>query len=382
MDIAHLLSKQKGLADLAQGISPTSPAMTSLQEIMAEASACIRKIQMEKCFWDIGTTGELLRISELSMDIQRQITASLPQPQDTISRAIADASRQMYEAFDPIRQSVEQTKKIMEDMRPFGPLAQFNSTSAIIEQLMQQTSFSLRAESYILEGAYPNLARALDPMKGRYQEWIDALGTFDSPTLQSLTPVIAIPSTEYFHAIDSLRPIIQVDLSEELEEQWEEESANEDDLPEFEELLRKLSPASWERWMGAETALKNRPPDYARHVAASLREFFDHLLLELAPHKDIEKHLAERGEVLKDKPGWGLRIKVATIRVGQPSFTNFIEERGKIFSLNMKVVQETVHAGRPLHSHAQLVHHFRSCKALAQSLLEIRYLEGLPERNT
>jgi len=376
MEISHLLAKQADMADRANHLSLKSPLTEAFAKHMAESSRALNIIREQQRFFELTGTSELIRVNQITEGIFKQMRDAIGPHQDTISESIKSAMRSI-EQQDSIARSMQLAQEAMASVRSFGPLGQLNETSAIIEQFMQRSPFRKMAESFGNVGTFPNLARALDPLQSAYQGWLDVVGTFDDATLGRLTPVIAIPSREYLSTIRTLRPIVEVHVDTDLEELVEGDWSGEDSLPEFEALVKRYSPESWERWRGAEIALKNRQPDYIRHVAVSLREFFDHLLLVLAPNEKIAAHLAAKGEKLKGKPGWGLRTEVATQAVGQPPFSTFMAERSQIFILTIDILQQTVHAPKKLHTHAQLEHHFRNCRSLAQSLLESRYLDSL-----
>ena len=123
MDIAHLLSKQRGLADQLASLGSALPPQSALDRHMAEAAAILKKIEIEKSFWDVSMAGNLLRISNETNGIMQAFKAAMGPPRDTISQAIIDATKS-FQVKDSFALSLERSREIMRGIEPFSALAQ------------------------------------------------------------------------------------------------------------------------------------------------------------------------------------------------------------------------------------------------------------------
>jgi len=267
------------------------PSYLSIYEQMERALEPIRRHHLE--------ITRAVELSGLASSRLAEIAHANQRWQDIIDQVTATS--RVFENLERTHKTWIDALKPMDDT-----LAQLQATAklslcdvthrlTVTERLFAGVDFeSLQRAVALPDSVFPDLKNAILDVTSTYGNLAESIRTLPEVTR---LPAFALPGAtrEVFttgHALDVIC------LSEESE--TEEDLAEVQLIAEVEQetsgciaLLQNVNPALARPYIGAHDALRSGSADRARHVLASLRELWNHLLRQLAPDDEVKAWIPE-----------------------------------------------------------------------------------------
>lgn len=299
------------------------PAWLDMREQMERTWAPLRHHLelMEK----IKIDSAALRLHEIAESHQRLVDiAQVTKENFRWVEDIKNSHRIWMENIRPLQDSLTHIRC---EIEPLAVVSQYLTAS---ERLFAGIDFDAIRQAYTLpDNLVLHTQRTLFNLANRYETLLGSVNTL--PDLMKL-PAYILPSAsrEIFTAGYAISRICPVIIEPEYEEEVEKVALvveSEWDVSGSLELLRNVNPALVIPYIGARDALISKSPDRARHIYASLRELWNHLLRELAPDEKVMNWLPkDKDEFLhKGKPTRKARILYICRSINHKPFIEFVD---------------------------------------------------------
>jgi len=266
-----------------------------------------------------------LRLHEIAESHQRLVDiAQVTKENFRWVEDIKNSHRIWMENIRPLQDSLTHIRC---EIEPLAVVSQYLTAS---ERLFAGIDFDAIRQAYTLpDNLVLHTQRTLFNLANRYETLLGSVNTL--PDLMKL-PAYILPSAsrEIFTAGYAISRICPVIIEPEYEEEVEKVALvveSEWDVSGSLELLRNVNPALVIPYIGARDALISKSPDRARHIYASLRELWNHLLRELAPDEKVMNWLPkDKDEFLhKGKPTRKARILYICRSINHKPFIEFVD---------------------------------------------------------
>jgi Predicted pPIWI-associating nuclease len=274
------------------------PSYLNIYEQMSRALAPIREHHLEitRSFELSGLASsrlaEIAHANERWQNLIDQTTATSHH-----FEGLKRAHQTWFDAFKPMQDSLAQLQAAAK-----LSLCEVTHRLTFTERLFAGIDFELLKRIAIPETAVPDLERVILNFTSTYKNLADSIQTIPE-VAQLSTYVLPGATREIFTTGYSLDAIC---ISEETD--TEENPVEVQLIAEVEQetsgcitLLQSVDPALARPYIGAHDALHSSNADRVRHILASLREFWNHLLRKLAPDEMIMSWLPEDGKDLLHK---------------------------------------------------------------------------------
>jgi len=254
--------------------------------------------------------------------------------------------------------------------------------------LVEISKLSVLSQGIVSRLPWENIGNALDlqaPIRGMLQDsFLDFAQSYSNlfdfwekqPSfVLSLPPVVSrFPTIEFFNGVDVVDSIT-IRYDEDIELQKEKRRA-EDDVKEetedrLETLLVGLNAELVVPLRGARQSLDSANPDHARHLAASLRELFTHVMHTLAPDDKVMAWSTAPEHYDKGRPTRRARLLYICRALNQEPFSTFLEKDIDAGLEFLQLFQRGTHEVVPKYTHFQLRIMLVRMESLLRLLLEI-----------
>ncbi len=220
--------------------------------------------------------------------------------------------------------------KVGVDARELGNTARMAELFLTAEALFTRTDWNkLTRDLVVSPGVQVDLFQASEELAGRYN---DLIASFSQPLSEgaSLPPIAtALPPLEVFLAGDlaySLGPSVGEEEAESLVEvQKTRETVRGEAVASLDALLADLDPNLIVPLTGARAALRSNNPDRPRHISASLRELFTHVLHRIAPDDAVVAWTKNPEHFHGGRPKRRTRLLYVVSVVNHGPFADFLE---------------------------------------------------------
>lgn len=315
-DTQQLLDQLEGgtLRQHSNGLGHVSPALLNLQREIERISQS-PQLSYTRLYTDFEKTlqsiqqqhSEFARIAATSQSLPfvrmaEDVTRANQRWQDMAAQATA--SSRMISDLATIHETWAKTFELTQDK-----IAKLQAATAISlggmayrltvsERLFANLDFEvIRRATALPEQTVLKLRDSIVEVTGAYGRLAESIHTY--PDVTHL-PSFGLPGAtrEVFvvgHAVDVLRVSEYTD-SETVQGQLTAEIEKETSISV--ELLQGLNKFLAAPYLGAREALRGKNPDRARHVLASLRELWNHVLRFIAPNEQVTAWVGSRGEEL------------------------------------------------------------------------------------
>jgi Predicted pPIWI-associating nuclease len=193
--------------------------------------------------------------------------------------------------------------------------------------------------------------------------------------------VSELPALELLNSVEVIESVSIVDLNTDIEDEIEVEKQsikNEfiAERKEIESLLITIGSHDLiPMWQGAQAALNSIDnPDYARHCAVSLREFFTQIIHRLSPDEDIKKWTEDPHCFDKGRPTRKARLLFICRSINYNIFSDFIEKDVEAILEFVKLFQRGTHQVTIPFTHKQLLALKARVESAINFLIEIAQL--------
>jgi hypothetical protein len=259
---------------------------------------------------------------------------------------------------------------------------------ALESHLAEISKLSVLSQAAISRLPWENIGNALDlqaPLKNLLQDSFFDLAQsysklFDfwekqSSFILSLPPILSrFPAIEFFNGVDVVNAITTRHY-EDIEFQEEKRRAKEDLKEETEDrlevLLVRLNVEFVVPLRGARHSLDSLDPDRVRHIAASLRELFTHVLQTLAPDNKVKAWSGAPEHYDKGRPTRRARLLYICRALNQEPFSTFLEKDIDAGLEFLKLFQRGTHEVVTKYTDIQLRAMLVRMESLLRFLLEI-----------
>ncbi len=266
------------------------PAWLDMYEQIGKTWAPLR--QHLKLMERIKLDSAAFRLQELTESHQRLVDiAQKARENFQWVKDIRNTHRTWLESIRPVQDSLAHFRSAIE---PLAGVSQYLTAS---QKLFAGIDFSAIRQSYALPDSFVIQSQsALANLTQGYTKLTNSIKSL--PDLVEL-PTYTLPgaSREIFTTGYAFNRICTDDIEADEKETALVKVAEQESSMCL-ALLREINPALEKPYLGARDAFMSDSPDKARHIYASLREMWNHLLRELAPDEKVLSWLP------KDKKGY------------------------------------------------------------------------------
>ena len=155
---------------------------------------------------------------------------------------------------------------------------------------------SLRKHLNVRQPFMSDVQLSLSKFTASYNLLVESFRSLDSlferPQFVLLGATRELSNTGF--ALDALRPQSEQQETEDFSLEIPPEAGDDFEYPDFVALLEGVGPEFVAMYDGAVAALEGNNPERSRHVLASLRELWNHLLRKLAPSEELGEWIGEQ----------------------------------------------------------------------------------------
>jgi hypothetical protein len=138
-------------------------------------------------------------------------------------------------------------------------------------------------------------------------------------------------------------------------------------------FLPKLEPGLYIMWKGAIEAYHSNNSDKVRHFATSIREIFTHLMLIMAPDKELKKWSKDENDFYNGRPTRKARLNYICRNVSNDSFKEFVNKDIDATLSFIDIFQKGTHQIEPNFSQNQMIAIKSKAESTLKFILEIYF---------
>ncbi len=326
------------LSKIAKNLSRStrvySDALLHLTRLRASSpaldAALLRQIEVDQRL--LGSTNSILdqvrQTKSISSNIQSLTNANSHLTAILESVSIKDSAlSRIFQDQQGLHATIEGLA--INDSLP-SAFARIDATRMLSASLLSQTKVATFdcLSLGTLAGVDTALCKALTTNFGHltrsYQSLLDAASTRESlvkhvPFITTYSPV------EYYREVEVLESITVEDQEAEDDDALVIAEALSESVPSLDDLLARFDDRLCPLLQGARDSLASDNPDRARHVTASVRELFTHVLHALAPDEQIRRWSTKEHHFCKNRPTRRARLLYICRHINCDPLTRFVE---------------------------------------------------------
>lgn len=200
------------------------------------------------------------------------------------------------------------------------------------------------------------LSSRIMSVSNAYSQLVNRLNVERVHLLDLSSVILEHPPVEVFNVVGLAQSVTEVEADAEVEEIENDVRKNTTEVvkPSLEVALSSINPDLRNLWEGAQQMLTSTNPDRKRHLAASLRELFTHILHALSPDDRVRQWNSDPLFYRQDRPTRRARLLYICRGINQEEFRHFVNKDVEALLAFTDLFQQGTHDVAPPFSDEQL----------------------------